>query len=77
MSDHFPTFISINLNLRKKQKPKFITKTVSNLNSLDDLKEEVNTLNFDFEPDSDPNINYNMIQHIITSLIKKQFPVKK
>ena len=40
MSDHFPTFISINLNLRKKQKPKFITKTVSNLNSLDELKED-------------------------------------
>ena len=80
MSDHFPTFISINLNLRKQQKPKFITKTVSNLHSLDDLKADIDTLNFDLildtDLDSDPNNNYNKMQHIITSLIKKHFPIK-
>ena len=81
ISDHFPTFISINLNLMKLPKPKFIMSTMSDLNSLDNLKTELDTLDFDIilnkDPFANPNTNYEKVQHIISSLIKKYFPLKR
>ena len=80
ISDHYPTFISINLNLIKFRQPKFTTIKISNPDSINNINAELELINFEqilsTNPYSDPNNNYNILQKIISSYLDKHFPVK-
>ena len=80
ISDHYPTFISINLNLIKLRQPKFTTIKMSNPDSINNVNAELELINFEqilsTNPYSDPNNNYNILQNIISSYLDKHFPVK-
>ena len=81
ISDHFPIFISIDLDITKLRQPKFITTKISNTGSLNNLNTELKSINFEqvlsTDTHADPNSNYNVLQNIITSHLRKHFPVKK
>ena len=79
ISDHFPTFISMNLNITKVRQPKFITTTISHPDSLQNLNTQLRSIHFEQVLSdnlySNPNNNYNVLQNIITSCLNKHFPV--
>ena len=80
LSDHLPTFISINAKVNKNQRPKFVTAHMSSPNSYVQLKSELELINFknvfNMDTRADPNINYNLLQNVLKSLITKHFPLK-
>ena len=78
ISDHLPCFSIINLNTKSIPKPKHIKVTKTTPSNINDFKEEVgkkiSITNFDRNPLSDPNLNYNKLEKIIKDARVKCFP---
>ena len=78
ISDHLPCFSIINLNTKSIPKPKYIKVTKTTPSNINDFKDEVgkkiSLTNFDRNPLSDPNLNYNKLEKIIKDARVKCFP---
>ena len=80
ISDHFPYFLCINYTNKKHRTHKYIRIRQKTVNSLNNLKSEIvhlniyNKLNLDIN--SDPNINYDIIDDAISAAINRHLPVK-
>ena len=81
LSDHCPTFLSVNIrNTVKPKCPKFI-KTVSFTEETEEkFKSALQSIHFDAilnkDIHQDPNINYDIIKDIFQNLLVKHFPEK-
>ena len=80
-SDHLPYFVSMDhVNIKLKNITKFIQVKQQNASNLNNFKEEISRTNlltdFDLSIDADPNRNYDILEHTITSAINEHLPTK-
>merc|ERR1712208_180064 len=81
ISDHLPCFSTINIRTKNIQNPKFIKIRASGEHAMEAFRNEIK-LSIDkciFENDlfTDPNINYDKLENIITAAKDKCFPEKE
>ena len=81
ISDHLPYFVSLDyVNIKLKNVTKFIQVKQQNASNLNNFKAELSRTNlltnFDLSIDADPNRNYDILEHTITSAINKHLPTK-
>ena len=81
ISDHLPYFVSLDyVNIKLKNVTKFIQVKQQNASNLNNFKAELSRTNlltnFDLSIDADPNRNYDILEHTITSAINKHHPTK-
>ena len=81
ISDHLPYFVSLDyVNIKFKKITKFIQVKQQNAYNLNNFKAELSCTNvltnFDLSIDADPNRNYDILEHTITSAITKHLPTK-
>ena len=81
ISDHLPYFVSLDyVNIKLKNITKFIQVKQQNASNLNNFKAELSRTNvltnFDLSIDADPNRNYDILEHTITSAINKNLPTK-
>ena len=81
ISDHLPYFVSLDyINIKLKNITKFIQVKQQNASNLNNFKAELSRTNlltnFDLSIDADPNRNYDILEHTITSAINKHHPTK-
>ena len=81
ISDHLPCFTVINAKKIKKCLPKFIQVSVNNADAIEKFKIDVNSkiaqTHFDRDLFNDPNINYDMLDSILTQCKDKNLPTKR
>ena len=81
ISDHLPCFTVINAKKFKKCHPKFIQVSVNNADAIEKFKIDVNSkiaqTHFDRDLFNDPNINYDMLDSILTQCKDKNLPTKR
>ena len=81
ISDHLPYFVSLDyVNIKLKNVTKFIQVKQQSASDLTNFKAEIARINlitnFDMSIDADPNVNYDILEHTITSAINKHLPTK-
>ena len=80
ISDHQPYFISLNKIMLPQSKHKFVKVATHTSIAFAALKEELSHLcsidKFKQDLHDDPNLNYNTLNDILTTSIKKHFPTK-
>ena len=78
LSDHCPTFLTLDMNINKPCKPKYILSSNNSPRAHENFKRELESLDFDKLLDkkmsTDPNHNYNILSNIIVNLRNKHFP---
>ena len=78
ISDHLPCFSIMNLNTKTVIKPKLVKVTKINPSNISNFKDEVekriSQSDFDRNPLTDPNQNYNKLENIIKQAKMKCFP---
>ena len=82
ISDHLPIFCSLPINLKKLiDTPKFVWKTKNSQISLNNLKRELETINWNDEislnHDSNANIGYDCFINKLKLLTNKHMPLEK
>ena len=81
ISDHLPCFSFINFSSNSNKKPKYIKIQARGPEAINSFKTEVkngiSATEFDSALLSDPNFNYNKLEHIITEARSKAFPIKE
>ena len=81
ISDHLPYFVSLDyVSIKLKNITKLIQVKQQNASNLNNFKAELSRTdlltNFDLSIDADPNRNYDILEHTITSAINKHLPTK-
>ena len=81
IADHLPYFVSLDyVNIKLKNVTKFIQVKQQSASDLTNFKAEIARTNlitnFDMSIDADPNVNYDILEHTITSAINKHLPTK-
>jgi hypothetical protein len=82
ISDHFPYFYTMKLDVQDRQQSSSLIYTRKfTPESLDKLYNEIDSLdiyhNFNNDLDTDPNINYNILEQILVNGLNKHIPLKK
>ena len=79
-SDHQPNFLFMDVNLKTKLPPKFVTVNLQNKVKMHRFKTKVNTEDIynklNAYPKADPNLNYNIIHEEIMRANDKHMPIK-
>ena len=80
-TDHLPYFVSLDyVNIKLKNVTKCIQVKQQNASNLNNFKAELSRTNlmtnFDLSVDADPNQNYDILEHTITSAINKHLHTK-
>ena len=80
LSDHLPYFICLDFLRYKKKSIKHIKTYVSTLAAFENFKSEITNLcsleNFDMQYETDPNINYNILNDKLASALVAHLPCK-
>ena len=80
ISDHFPCFVSLDLNIKPKAPPKMVKQKFSTPNAVQKFKEELIkhdfTKDFDHSADSDPSSNYDAFISKVIEIKNDFIPTK-
>ena len=81
ISDHFPCVINFQNTGSKPRRPKYITKRSMSENNMLAFRNELNEINISSylhaDLDTNPNIDYDKFENIITTQFEKHFPEKR